>query len=516
MNYRVKTYEQFLNENLLKNLGKKMFSWLKENILGKLNGWIKEFYQAMLDGRVPMKGGKPVAVLFLAENGPIADQMKKYYTSVKNEAFAPLEYDKPEEDVKNVDTAEYIKRVKAAFKRMKRGGTYNPIFIFGASGIGKSEIVAQCAKELGAGFQELPVFLYSDISDLIGVPSQHNITDPKIEAGKMVDPGSGYTRFNAPATLPTDNNNGKGGILFLDELNLAQEHIMKKLQQFVLQNKLGDYKLPDGWLIVAAGNRECEAEVNELSGPLSRRFLILNFVPKIGTEIHPEKGFSITGDWAKYVTTDPKFEKTIIPEIVYFLTVNPEFFHRYDVESRPKVFPAPANWASAALNLKEECIDEGLDNWRQLDLKEISDIFKLRVGSEASAKFIEYLKIQILLNTNDMKNILKSPENAKLVSEFKKNRYYLYPIMSSLIDLVSPIKDPSKREQLDVEQTQSLLNIIKYIDRYGDSEVTVSLISMIFNRFPEIKKTDVEYKDEPGWSLRGEVAFLLQNSEKKT
>jgi hypothetical protein len=60
----------------------------------------------------------------------------------------------------------------------------------------------------------------------------------------------GRTRFLPPADLPRDGQ----GILFLDELNRASRDVMAAAFQLVLDRRLGEYELPQGWSIVCAGN----------------------------------------------------------------------------------------------------------------------------------------------------------------------------------------------------------------------------------------------------------------------
>jgi MoxR-like ATPase len=61
-----------------------------------------------------------------------------------------------------------------------------------------------------------------------------------------------------PKFLPIS---GKG-ILFLDELTAAPQMTQAGCYQLVLDRKLGEYHLPDGWVVVAAGNPASERDVH--------------------------------------------------------------------------------------------------------------------------------------------------------------------------------------------------------------------------------------------------------------
>ena len=73
------------------------------------------------------------------------------------------------------------------------------------------------------------------------------------------------------------NPDGKG-ILFFDELNAAPPLVQASLYQLTLDRRIGEYVLPDGWKIVAAGNRaEDRSIVFRMPNALSNRFTHLDF-----------------------------------------------------------------------------------------------------------------------------------------------------------------------------------------------------------------------------------------------
>jgi len=112
-----------------------------------------------------------------------------------------------------------------------------PTFLWGAPGIGKSSIVKQIAQSRGIGFIDLRLALM-DPTDLKGIP--------------FYDKESHTALWAPPAFLPKEGE----GILFLDELNSAAPSVQASAYQLILDRKVGEYELPDGWAIVAAGNRE--------------------------------------------------------------------------------------------------------------------------------------------------------------------------------------------------------------------------------------------------------------------
>jgi len=118
---------------------------------------------------------------------------------------------------------------------LKSGLNVNvPMFLWGPPGIGKSQIVAQVAADMSLPLIDIRAVLLDPV-DLRGVPSVEN----------------GTTRWNPPNFLPSEGE----GLLFLDELSQAPDSVQSSLLQLVLDRKLGEYSLPDGWRILAAGNR---------------------------------------------------------------------------------------------------------------------------------------------------------------------------------------------------------------------------------------------------------------------
>jgi len=108
-----------------------------------------------------------------------------------------------------------------------------PLHIWGACGVGKSQIVSQVANDLDYHFLDVRAAQLDPV-DLRGLP--RIATD--------------QTEWVPPKFLPTT---GKG-ILFLDELTSAPQMTQAGCYQLVLDRKLGEYSLPDNWVVIAAGN----------------------------------------------------------------------------------------------------------------------------------------------------------------------------------------------------------------------------------------------------------------------
>jgi hypothetical protein len=183
------------------------------------------------------------------------------------------------------------------------------VMIWGPPGVGKSSVVEQIATKHYLGFVDVRLSQLSP-SDLRGLP--------------VADHHDAVSRHYAPEFLPRKG----GGILFLDELNMATPALQGVAQQLILDRKIGNYLVPEGWYIWAAGNRkEDRAAVYELTGPVTNRFIHLEIRPDINAFL----------SWA--------VDRGIHPHLSEFLRERPHFLHKFDPHS--PAWPSPRTWMMA-------------------------------------------------------------------------------------------------------------------------------------------------------------------------
>src|SRR4051812_42503525 len=99
-----------------------------------------------------------------------------------------------------------------------------PAHLWGAPGVGKSDVVRQIAKRMSLPIIEFRASL-RDAVDLRGLP--------------LVDAVSGTSRWLPPSELPNAKRDGERGILFLDELNVAPQSVQAACYGLVLDKRLG-------------------------------------------------------------------------------------------------------------------------------------------------------------------------------------------------------------------------------------------------------------------------------------
>jgi hypothetical protein len=185
-----------------------------------------------------------------------------------------------------------------------------PVFLWGPPGIGKSSIVAQIAKEQEIGYIDLRLSLL-DPTDLRGIPFLNTETNDAIWA---------------PASFLPDGSIEKG-ILFLDELNTAAPMVQASAYQLILDRKIGEYTLPDGWAIVAAGNRESDrGVVFRMAAPLANRFVHLEM----------EANSENWRQWAMSAQIDPT--------IIGFIANRPDALFTFGNNDGERAFATPRTW----------------------------------------------------------------------------------------------------------------------------------------------------------------------------
>lgn len=141
-----------------------------------------------------------------------------------------------------------------------------PVHVWGAPGIGKSTLVAKFAAELGL---ECVALLGTQLApeDISGVP--------QIVTGQDGFPRS---RFAPPEVIAR----AEPYVLFLDELNGASADVQKAFYQVVLERRVGAYPLPDGTIVIAAGNRATDqAAVRPMSSALANRFVHVHLASSV-------------------------------------------------------------------------------------------------------------------------------------------------------------------------------------------------------------------------------------------
>jgi hypothetical protein len=272
------------------------------------------------------------------------------------------------------------------------------LMIWGRPGIGKSEAVKQvcveCAqdtKRFPGGFGCVDLRLPQlDPTDLRGIP--------------VPDKEEGICKWYPPSFLPRDGHGPDHGILFLDEIEKAPTSVKNASLQLVLDRRVGDYVLPSGWSIVAAGNRE---EDGAFSQPLGSA--LQNRMAHIDAEVDTDVWLA----WAH--------ENRLMEDIIGYIAWRKD--HLYpeakDAEGggrativAEKAFPSPRSWHMASIGIESAASE-----------RQQYKIISACVGREMCGEFRNWHKI---FRRVDPRRII---EDGKIPREMeKKEQSYKYAV----------------------------------------------------------------------------------------
>lgn len=189
-----------------------------------------------------------------------------------------------------------------------------PVFIWGAPGIGKSALVEQFAEEVGLPCVSL---LGSQLApeDIIGIPQIKGDTSEFLPP-KMIARREPY-------------------VLFLDELNACSQEVQKAFYSLIHERRIGEYHLPEGSIVVGAGNRvQDSAIVKTMSSALINRMFHVQMKAD-------------ARQWIKWAQ-----EEELHPWVIDYIIQRPDHLHSEPPKTE-EPFSTPRSWHMLSDALKE-------------------------------------------------------------------------------------------------------------------------------------------------------------------
>ena len=242
-----------------------------------------------------------------------------------------------------------------------------PVMLWGSPGVGKSDLVAQLAKSLKRELKDVRL-ARMDPTDLKGFPKISKIGTREIMS------------WVPPGFLPTK---GKG-ILFFDEINLAPPAVQAAAYQLVLDRRIDEYELPDGWDIIAAGNRTTDRSgVHTMSAALANRFVHLDYTVDID-------------DWVTWAMHNDVSDLTR-----GYIRYRPSCLTTDKLEAGVRAFASPRAWAFA-----DQIVNSKLEPHVELEM------LAGTVGEGVATEFMGYIRENSKLPSIDA--ILLNPEKMEV------------------------------------------------------------------------------------------------------
>ncbi|MGG1596448.1 hypothetical protein [Paenibacillus naphthalenovorans] len=233
-----------------------------------------------------------------------------------------------------------------------------PVMLWGPPGVGKSDTfntaVHQLSEQIGdrVGLIDLRLLLFNPV-DLRGIP--------------VPDPERQYAKWLQLDLLPREDRDGRYGILLLDEITAAAPSVQAAAYQLTLNRKLGEYTLPDGWAVAAAGNRlQDKAVVYKMPSPLANRMVHFEVVPDLDS-------------WKEWAIPFGVSEL-----IIAFLNYRGGFLFQFDPAGDTIAFPSPRSWSFA-------------DTFLKLHANAVQDAYPLiasAIGEAAAAELRAFAKVR--------------------------------------------------------------------------------------------------------------------------
>lgn len=211
---------------------------------------------------------------------------------------------------------------------------------------------------------------------------------------------------------------GKRGILLIEELTSAPKRVQAAAYQLIQDRKLGEYTLPNNWFIIALGNREDDNGVFvQMPSPLANRF-----------EIHTI-GYDLDV-WKKNFA----YKVDINPLVISYLNFKPSALHNFIPDSNTMIFASPRTWQAVSDILNTDNLDMDDDILR----------YKIEgnVGEIECNSFLQFCKLKDELVSVD--DIILGKE-----VEIPKEHDKIYLLIGSVISKLSNIRDMNMESMSD-------------------------------------------------------------------
>ena len=236
------------------------------------------------------------------------------------------------------EAKEQIKNAMTAYFTKDEFGGYaipiekqRPVFLMGPPGIGKTAIMEQIASELGVGLISYSMTHHTRQSAL-GLP----FIVQKNYGGREYDV-SEYTMSEIIASVydMMEETGLREGILFLDEINCVSETLAPSMLQFLQYKIFGRHRVPDGWIVVTAGN---PPEYNNSV----REFDIVTWDRLKRIDVEPDFGV-----WKEYA-----YLSNVHPAIISYLDVKHSDFYKIESTVDGKSFVTARGWSDLSDMIK--------------------------------------------------------------------------------------------------------------------------------------------------------------------
>ena len=355
-----------------------------------------------------------------------------------------------------------------------------PIFMLGAPGIGKTAIMEQIASEMGIAFVSYSMTHHTRQSAL-GLPY--------ITTKKFGDTEYSITEYTMSEIIASvyeaiDRAEVKEGILFLDEINCVSETLGPSMLQFLQYKTFGRHSLPDGWVIVTAGNPpEYNRSVREFDVATLDRMKVITVEPDLKA-------------WMDYAR-----EKNLHGAILAYLDVKKEDFYVMDMSPDGRAYVTARGWEdlSEMMKLSEEekiTIDETL----------ISQYLRSeRVAKDFAAYYDLYIKYKTDYHIAEILEG-KAPES---IYE-KMNGASFDERLSVLSMLTESVSGDMKETLVYAEALQMLTPVMKAVKDMTEKDADDAAVQGVIRKALDTQSSNLKSLQERGMITRHRKRSILR------
>jgi len=299
-----------------------------------------------------------------------------------------------------------------------------PVFLWGPPGIGKSELVADLATELGGLMYDLRLG-QMDPTDIRGIPF-YNKDNGTMDWAPPIDLPDEATCKEYPVV-----------VLFLDEMNSAAPAVQAAAYQLILNRRVGKYRLPNNVVMVAAGNRESDKGVTyRMPTPLANRFIHLEM----------RVDFESWEQWA--------VKNKIHKDVIGYLAYSKQDLYDFDPKSSSRAFATPRSWTFVSELLSDEDSDKNV----------LLNLIAGAVGEGLAVKFMAHRKV-----ASQMPNPTDILEGKVKELEIKD----ISAMYSLVISMCYELKDRQDNNIPEKEFIKNLDCFFEYMMANFETEITV-------------------------------------------
>ena len=365
------------------------------------------------------------------------------------------------QEVKNTITA-YLKKddmgdYEIAIERQR------PILLMGPPGIGKTAIMEQVAKELGINLVSYTITHHTRQS-AIGLPF---ISQKEYDGREYSVTEYTMSEIIASVYEQIEKSGIHEGILFLDEINCVSETLAPTMLQFLQYKKFGNHKVPDGFVIVTAGNPpEYNKSVRDFD------IVTLDRVKRIFIE-------EDYNAWREYA-----YKADIHGSIMSYLEIKKKNFYNIVSDVEGKRFVTARGW---------EDLSQVMKVYEELRIPVTKDfVIQYLQDEEIAGDFANYYELY-----NKYRNIYRIPEILDGTVEIEADSIKDAPFDEklSLIGLLADtLTQEFKSYVYELESQKQLLEQLKYLREDLKQEKGAAVA--ILGRLTEAKRRIFERQKE--------------------